>query len=80
MKNLGIYVGKEKNAMRLGFCSRSGDVIELMLRPQWWIDCQDISKKCIMAIKQKQLSISPKNFTKNWYYWLGSCKDWCISR
>ena len=33
MKDLGIYVGKEKNEMRLGLCSRSGDVIELMLRP-----------------------------------------------
>ena len=39
MKDMGIYRGTEKNVMRIGFCSRSGDVIEPMLRPQWWVDC-----------------------------------------
>jgi valyl-tRNA synthetase len=33
MKDMGIYVGKKANEMRLGFCSRSGDIIEPLLRP-----------------------------------------------
>ena len=33
MKEMGIFVDKKKNVMRLGFCSRSGDVIELLTRP-----------------------------------------------
>ncbi len=80
MKNMGIYVGKEKNAMRLGFCSKSGDIIELMLRPQWWVDCQDVALKCINSIRTRKLVIKPKEYTKNWYYWLQNIKDWCISR
>ena len=32
---LSLYRGKEPNKMRLGLCSRSGDVIEPMLTPQW---------------------------------------------
>ena len=31
----GLFRGKEDNAMRLGLCSRSKDVIEPMLKPQW---------------------------------------------
>jgi len=33
LEALGLLKGKEKNKMRLGFCSRSGDVIEPLLRP-----------------------------------------------
>ena len=33
----GLLRGKEKNKMRLGICSRSGDIIEPYLTPQWWV-------------------------------------------
>lgn len=39
MKKLGIFKGKKKNPMRLGFCSRSKDVIEPIIKPQWYLDC-----------------------------------------
>ena len=31
----GLLRGKENNKMRLGICSRSGDIIEPYLTPQW---------------------------------------------
>lgn len=34
MDRLGLLRGKEDNKMRLGLCSRSGDVIEPVLKPQ----------------------------------------------
>lgn len=42
MKALGVFRKKEFNKMRLGICSRSKDVIEPMLKPQWYINCQTI--------------------------------------
>lgn len=33
MKTLGLYKGKTANPMRLGFCGKTGDVIEPMLKP-----------------------------------------------
>jgi valyl-tRNA synthetase len=33
LTSLGLYLGKEKNPMSLGFCSRSQDVIEPYLKP-----------------------------------------------
>lgn len=39
LKALGVYRGKNENhAMRLGKCSRSGDVIEPMVMPQWYVE------------------------------------------
>lgn len=38
LKSLGAYRGKnEKHSMRLAKCSRSGDVIEPMVMPQWYV-------------------------------------------
>ena len=33
----GLLRGKENNKMRLGICSRSGDIIEPYLTPQWYV-------------------------------------------
>lgn len=33
----GLLRGKEPHKMRLGLCSRSGDIIEPMITPQWWV-------------------------------------------
>ena len=38
LEELGLYRGKAPNPMRLGLCSRSKDVIEPMLKPQWWVN------------------------------------------
>jgi len=34
---LGLLRGKQDHTMRVPFCSRSGDVVELLLKPQWWV-------------------------------------------
>ncbi len=39
--------------MRLGLCSRSKDVIEPVIKPQWYVDCTEISKPMIEAVKNK---------------------------
>ena len=44
LEELGLYRGKAPNPMRLGLCSRSKDVIEPMLKPQWWVNCADMAK------------------------------------
>mmetsp|Transcript_23441 Transcript_23441/g.3850 ORF Transcript_23441/g.3850 Transcript_23441/m.3850 type:complete len:106 (+) Transcript_23441:897-1214(+) len=33
LQELGLYVDKENNAMKIGFCSKSGDIIEPYLKP-----------------------------------------------
>lgn len=75
-----LFRGKSPNQMRLGFCSRSGDVIEPFLKPQWYVRCGEISKKMIEVVKSKELLILPNEFEKDWYRWLENIRDWCISR
>ena len=41
----GLYRGKEFNKMKVPFCSRSKDVIEPMLTPQWFVNCKPAAAK-----------------------------------
>lgn len=36
LEGKGLFRGTRPNPMVLGLCSRSGDVIEPLMRPQWW--------------------------------------------
>ena len=80
LNELGLYVGKEKNPMSLGFCSRSGDVIEPFLKPQWWVKCDALAARACSAVRNGDLTILPEMFVDNWFQWLENIQDWCISR
>ena len=62
LEKMKLFRGKETNAMRLGFCSRSGDVIEPFLKPQWYVKCGDIAKRMIDVVKNKEMRIVPEEF------------------
>jgi valyl-tRNA synthetase len=80
LKELGLFRGKEENAMRLGLCSRSGDIIEPMLTPQWYVNCSSMAKRAVDAVRNGEMKIVPDMHEQTWYMWLENIKDWCISR
>lgn len=77
---MGLYRGEEDNAMRLGFCSRSKDIIEPILKQQWYVNCQTVKQRMIDCVKNKELEILPSEFEKTWFFWIEGIRDWCISR
>ena len=80
LEELGLYRGKAPNPMRLGLCSRSKDVIEPMLKPQWWVNCADMAKDACDAVRDGRMEIIPKEQEATWFRWLENIRDWCISR
>lgn len=80
LDKLGLFRGKASNPMRLGLCSRSKDVIEPMLKPQWWVNCQDMAKEACDAARDGRLEILPQFMEPTWFRWLENIRDWCISR
>ncbi|KAF9547657.1 hypothetical protein EC957_008014 [Mortierella hygrophila] len=78
LKELGVYRGKnEKHAMRLARCSRSGDVIEPMVMPQW---CDGMAQQALKDAENGNLVFHPESSIKDWNRWLENIQDWCISR
>ncbi|GAB9470121.1 Valine-trna ligase [Globisporangium polare] len=76
----GLFHGKTDNKMRLGICSRSGDVIEPLVKPQWFINCDQMARDAMAAVTNKDLTILPESHEKTWFRWLENIRDWCISR
>ncbi len=80
LEKLGLYRGKTANKMSLGICSRSKDIIEPVIRPQWYVDTQSMAKKAADVVRNKQLEIIPAFQESVWFSWLDQPQDWCISR
>lgn len=80
LKGKGLFRGVSANPMRLGLCSRTKDVIEPMLKPQWWVDCKDMAAKSCEAVRDRTLKIVPSEFEATWFRWLENIRDWCVSR
>ncbi|XP_054462688.1 valine--tRNA ligase, mitochondrial isoform X2 [Anoplopoma fimbria] len=75
-----LFRGKKNHAMTLPVCSRSGDIIEPLLKKQWFVCCEVMAKKAVQAVEDGQLEIIPHYYTKTWKNWLSNISDWCISR
>ncbi|CRG94816.1 valine--tRNA ligase, putative [Plasmodium gallinaceum] len=80
LKKLNLLSDKVPNSMFLPLCSRTNDIIEYMLIPQWYLNCSDIARQAINYVKNDDLKIIPSHHINTWFYWLENVKDWCISR
>jgi valyl-tRNA synthetase len=70
LTSLGLFRGKEPNKMRLGLCSRSGDIIEPMITPQWYVNCDTMAANAVAAVRNGELKILPEFHEATWYRWL----------
>lgn len=80
LKELGLYVDTVDNPMVVPICSRSKDVVEPLIKPQWYLKCDDMAKKAIDAVNSGELKIIPEQQTKIWFHWMENIRDWCLSR
>lgn len=80
LSNLQLLGTAKPHAMVLPICSRSKDVVEYILRPQWFLHCKPLAEAAISEVRSGRMKIQPENFEVDWYRWLEACHDWCISR
>ncbi|CAK9006717.1 Probable valine--tRNA ligase, partial [Durusdinium trenchii] len=76
----GLYFGKKPNAMSLARCSRSGDVVEPLLMPQWFVKCDEMASRALDVVADGKLEMAPDYHRKTWNHFLGNIHDWCVSR
>lgn len=82
LKHLGHYRGAEPIITKVPRCARSGDVIEVVLRDQWFVKMDEATKQLRKDIEAGKIRIIPENYKQVWMkQWLErKCQDWCISR
>lgn len=80
LKELGLYRDTKNNPMVVPMCSRSKDIIEPMIKPQWYVKSDEMAANAIEAVRSGELKIIPDMHTKLWNHWMENIRDWCISR
>ena len=66
--------------MVLQICSKSGDIIEPMVKAQWWINCQDVAKRAINDVNSGKIKLLPEFQKQTLFSFLENIQDWCVSR
>ncbi|EEB05429.1 cytoplasmic valine-tRNA ligase Vrs1/Vas1 [Schizosaccharomyces japonicus yFS275] len=80
LQELGLFVGKEDNAMVIPLCGKTGDIIEPVMKPQWWVNQKDMAAAAADAVKNGEIEIFPDVSRREFIRWMENIQDWCISR
>lgn len=72
LSNKGILKSISDHEMYVPLCSRSHDVIEYLLKEQWFIKCESMAQKALQAVEQGHLKIIPNTYEKSWYDYLNN--------
>ncbi|XP_039076513.1 valine--tRNA ligase, mitochondrial isoform X1 [Hyaena hyaena] len=80
LRERGLFRGLQSHPMVLPICSRSGDVVEYLLKSQWFVRCREMGHRAAQAVESGALELSPSFHQKNWQHWFSHIGDWCVSR
>lgn len=80
LKEKGLYVDKKDNPMKVPLCDKSKDIIEPIMKPQWWVRMKELAEPAIKVVKDGQIKIKPETAERSYFRWLEDINDWCISR
>ncbi|XP_023160906.1 valine--tRNA ligase [Drosophila hydei] len=80
LEQLELLREVRSHSMQLPICSRSKDIIEYMMVPQWFLNTRSMCESALSELKSGRLQIMPSTFETDWERWLTDSRDWCISR
>merc|ERR1719228_1112336 len=80
LEEKGLYRETKDNPMVVPVCSRSKDIVEPIIKPQWYVKCDRMAEEAQKAVDTGALRLIPDSHKKTWAYWMSGMRDWCISR
>ncbi len=80
LKEEGFLVKTETHVHQVGTHDRCHTTVEPLIKQQWFVKMDELSKPAIEAVKNGDIVFVPERFTKIYLHWLENIRDWCISR
>ncbi|OCL10164.1 valyl-tRNA synthetase [Glonium stellatum] len=80
LKELNLYIETKENPMIIPLCSKTKDVIEPILKPQWWMRMDEMAKAALDAVEDGRIKIRPDRASRSYKRWLENIEPWCLSR
>lgn len=80
LKELGLLVKIESHTHNVGTCYRCHNVVEPLIKEQWFVKMDELIKPAAECVKKGELRLVPQRMDKIYYNWTDNIRDWCISR
>lgn len=80
LEEMGLLEKIEEHSHNVGTHDRCKTTVEPMVKQQWFVAMEKLSKPAIEALKKEELKFVPERFDKTYLHWLENIRDWCISR
>ena len=80
LKQEGYLIKVEDIKHSVGVHERCNEVVEPLIKLQWFVKMEELAKPAIEAYKNKNIRFIPDRFGKIYVHWLENIRDWCISR
>jgi valyl-tRNA synthetase len=80
LKSMGLLVKQEGHAMKIPLCFKTKDVIEPLMKPQWWMQMREMADAALKVVRDGDIKIAPPSAAKSYERWMTGIQDWCLSR
>ena len=80
LKEKKIIIKAEAHRHNVGYCDRTGAVVEPYLSKQWFVKVKDLAVPARHVVSNENLQFIPNQWEKTYIHWLNIIEDWCISR
>ena len=80
MKAGGLVLKEESHVSRIPRSQRGGEIVEPLVREQWFVRMESLAKPALEAIENGTVKIVPERFERIYRQWLDNIRDWCVSR
>jgi valyl-tRNA synthetase len=76
----GLAISTAPHTMRVPRSQRGGEVVEPLVREQWFVRMEPLAEPALAAVRDGSLRLVPSRFNAVYEQWLGNIRDWCVSR
>jgi valyl-tRNA synthetase len=80
LKKEGRLNKEESYKNSIGYCSRTGAVVEPFLSEQWFARMPKLASAARSVVETETIRFEPESWTKTYLHWMNIIEDWCISR
>ena len=82
LKEADLLLSIEPLTHEVGHSERTGVMVEPMIKKQWFVDMNELSKNLLsnQLNKDTKVNFIPGKFENTLTSWMSDCHDWCISR
>jgi len=80
LEEQGLMEKIDKHSHAVGECYRCKSILEPKVSDQWFVKMRPLAEKAKQVVLEGKLSIVPESEKHDYFHWMDTIQDWCISR